>query len=79
MNFSGRQFLKQRLRLFHIVRFKPFCEPAADRSEKLASLIPLALIAPEARHAHCRAEFRSAQSAAALTQCKSDISALPIA
>ena len=30
-----------------IERIKPFGEPAVDRSEKLASLIPLALIAPE--------------------------------
>ena len=36
---------------------KPFGEPAVGRSEKLASLIPLALIAPEPRHAHCGAEF----------------------
>ena len=27
------------------------------RSEKIASLLPLALIAPEPRHAHCGAEF----------------------
>jgi hypothetical protein len=35
----------------------PFGEPAVDRSEKLASLIPLALVAPEPRHAHRGAEF----------------------
>src|SRR5262245_28958261 len=34
-----------------------FPEPAVDRSEKLACLIPPALIAPEPRHAHCGAEF----------------------
>src|SRR4029077_21187483 len=39
------------LRLFQIARVKPFREPAVDRSEKLASLIALALIAPEAREA----------------------------
>ena len=32
-------------------------EPAVDRSEKLAGLLPLALIAPEPRHAHRRAQF----------------------
>ena len=36
---------------------KPFGEPAVDRSETPASLIALALIAPEPRHAHCGAEF----------------------
>jgi len=51
------QFGQQRLCLVQIARIKPFGEPAVDRSEKLASLIPLALIAPEPRHAHCGAEF----------------------
>ena len=32
-------------------------EPAVDRSEKLAGIIPLALVALEPRHAHCGAEF----------------------
>jgi hypothetical protein len=32
-------------------------EPAVDWSEKIAGLIPLTLIAPEPRHAHCCAEF----------------------
>jgi hypothetical protein len=32
-------------------------KPSVDRSEKLASLLPLALIAPEPRHAHRGAEF----------------------
>src|SRR5215469_4405591 len=45
------------LGLLQIKRIEPFGEPAVDRSEKLASLIPLALIAPEPRHAHCRTEF----------------------
>ena len=36
---------------------KPFSEPAVDRSEKLASLLPLTLVAPEPRHAHRRAQF----------------------
>ena len=50
------QFLQQRLRIFQIARIKPFSEPAIDRSEKLASLPPLPLIAPEPRHAHAGAE-----------------------
>ena len=57
MTFSSSQLVEQRLCLFQIARVKPFSEPAVDRSEKLASLIPLALIAPEPRHAHCGAEF----------------------
>jgi hypothetical protein len=32
-------------------------EPAVDRREEFASLIPLALLAPKRRHAHCGAEF----------------------
>ena len=51
------QLAQQRLRLLQIARIKPFCKPAIDRSEKLASLIPLALVAPEPRHAHCGAQF----------------------
>jgi hypothetical protein len=48
MTFDGsrRQSVEQRLSLFQIARVKPFGEPAVDRSEKLASLIPLALVAP---------------------------------
>jgi hypothetical protein len=49
------QFVQQRLCVLQIERIEPFGEPAVDRSEKLASLIPLALIAPEPRHAHCGA------------------------
>ena len=48
----GRQLLQQRLRLFQIERVEAFGEPAVDRSEKIAGLIPLPLIAPEPRHAH---------------------------
>ena len=44
---SRRQFVEQRLCLFKIERVEAFGEPAVDRSEKLASLIPLALIAPD--------------------------------
>jgi hypothetical protein len=44
---SGRQLIEQRFGVFQIARVKPFSEPAGDRSEKLASLISIALIAPE--------------------------------
>jgi hypothetical protein len=54
---SCRQLVKQCFRLFQIARIKPFSKPAVDRSEKLASLLPLALVAPEPRHAHCGAEL----------------------
>src|SRR6478672_11010439 len=37
------------------LRTQALAEPAVDRSEP--RLIPLALIAPEPRHARCRAEF----------------------
>jgi len=53
---SSGQFVQQRLRLLQIERVKSLCEPAVHRSEKLASLIPLALIAPEPRHAHSGAQ-----------------------
>jgi hypothetical protein len=36
---------------------KTLGEPAVDRSEKIESLIPLALTAPEPRHAYCRAQL----------------------
>ena len=39
--------VKQRLRLFQIARIEAFCKPAVDRSEKLASFLPLTLIAPQ--------------------------------
>ena len=42
--------VKQSLRLLQIARIEPFSEPAIDRSEKIAGLIPLALIAPEPRY-----------------------------
>ena len=38
-------------------RVEPFSEPAVDRSEQVASLLHLALVTPEAREAHCGAEF----------------------
>ena len=52
-----RQLLEQRLRLLQIVRVEPFGEPAVDRSEQFAGLLRLALVTPEARHAHRGAEF----------------------
>jgi tetratricopeptide (TPR) repeat protein len=54
---SSCQLVQQRLRLFQIARIKPIREPAVDRREKLTSLIPFALIAPEPRHAYRGAEF----------------------
>jgi hypothetical protein len=46
---SRRQLVEQLLGLFQIERVEAFGEPAIDRSEKIAGLIPLALIAPERR------------------------------
>jgi hypothetical protein len=51
------QLIKQRLGLLQIERVEAFAEPVIDRSEKIAGLIPFALIAPEPRHAHRRAQF----------------------
>jgi hypothetical protein len=48
MSTLKQQLVEQRL---------AFGEPAVDRRKKLASLIPLALIAPEPRHAHHSAQF----------------------
>jgi hypothetical protein len=48
---SSCQLIEQRLRLFQIERVEPFDEPAVDRSEKFAGLLPLALIAPQSLHA----------------------------
>ena len=45
---SRRQLVEQVLGFLQIERVEPFGEPAVDRSKKLARLIPLALIAPEA-------------------------------
>jgi hypothetical protein len=55
---SCRQLVEQRLGLFQVERIKAFGEPAVDRREKLASLPPLALIAPEPRHAHRGTQFQ---------------------
>ena len=53
----GANSSSKRLGLLQIERVEAFGEPAVDRSEKFAGLIPLALIAPEPRHAHRRAQF----------------------
>ena len=55
---SGGQLVEQRSSFFQIARVKPFGEPTVDRSEKLASFIPLPVIAPEPRHAHRRLAIR---------------------
>jgi hypothetical protein len=44
---SCRQLIEQRLRFLQIERVEALGEPAVDRSEKIAGLILLALIAPE--------------------------------
>src|SRR5262249_25809983 len=53
----SEKLFEQRFRLLQIERIEPFTEPAVDRSEKIAALIPLALITPEPRHAHRCAQF----------------------
>ena len=60
-----RQFIKQRLSLLQIKGIEAFGEPAVDRSEKIAGLYALALVAPEPRHARCRAEFEQPRLLAA--------------
>jgi hypothetical protein len=40
--------------LFQIEHVEAFGETAVDRSEQIAGLMPLALIAPKPRHAHRR-------------------------
>jgi hypothetical protein len=57
----NRQLVEQRLGLFQIARVKAFGKPAIDRSEKLAGLIPLALISPEAREAGGSAELEGSR------------------
>ena len=48
---------QQLLGLFQIARIMPLSKPSVDRRERLTSLIPLALIAPEPGEAYCRAQF----------------------
>jgi hypothetical protein len=52
-----RQLIEQSLSLFQIKRVEALGKPAVHRSEKFAGFIPLALTAPEPRHAHRRAQF----------------------
>src|SRR5262245_11250291 len=54
---SCRQLLQQRLRLLQIERIEPFAEPTAYRAEQFASLLRLALVAPEAGEAHSGAQL----------------------
>jgi hypothetical protein len=46
------QIVEQGLSLFQIERVEAFGEPTVDRSEQITSLISLAVIALEPRHAH---------------------------
>src|SRR5262249_23041156 len=54
---SCRQFIEHRLCIFQIERVGAFSEPAVNRSQQFVSLLRLALIVPEPRHAHCRAQL----------------------
>src|SRR6476660_3005237 len=54
---SCPQVVEQGLSLAQSERVEALAEPAVDRSEQIAGLITLALIAPEPRHAHGGAEF----------------------
>jgi hypothetical protein len=54
---SRRQLAQERLRPLQVARVKTLGEPSVDRSEKIESLIPLALTAPQPRHAYCRAQL----------------------
>ena len=51
------QRIEQRLRLLQIARVEPFRKPAVNRSKQFARLLRLALVTPEARKAHCGAQF----------------------
>jgi hypothetical protein len=53
--WSGAQLVEQRLGLLQIQRIEPLREPAVDRSQQFASLLRLALVAPEACEACARA------------------------
>ena len=61
-----RKFVSSRkaLCLFQIELIETFGEPAIDRSEQSAGLIPLALIAKKPRHAH------SARSSPDFASCR---------
>ena len=51
------QLIEKSLGLLQVKRVETLGEPAIDRSEKIARLIPLTLIAPQPRHAHRRTQF----------------------
>src|ERR1700675_538919 len=57
ISFSGGQLIEQHLCLLQVERVGAFAEPDVDRSEEIAGFIPLALIAPEPRHARGGTEF----------------------
>src|SRR5262245_27423567 len=52
------QHVEQRLRLFQVARVEAFSEPPVNRSQQLARLLHLALVAPEACQTHCGADPR---------------------
>jgi hypothetical protein len=54
---SRGQLLQQRLRLFQIKRVETLREPPVNWSKQFVRLLRFALVTPEPRHAHCRAEF----------------------
>ncbi len=54
---SRGQLVEQGLSLLQVERVEALGEPAIDRSEKIAGLIPLSLIAPEPCHAHRRPQL----------------------
>src|SRR5262249_47452238 len=58
---SRRQLIEQHLSPFQIARVEPFGEPAVDGIEKLASLSPLALIAPEPRETNGSTQFEKSR------------------
>ena len=55
--FPLAEWCEQSLGLFQIKRIEVLCEPAVYRSEQITGLLPLALTAPEPRHAHRVARF----------------------
>jgi hypothetical protein len=57
-SLSSVELIEQRLRLFQIERVEALGEPAVNWSEQFARLLYLTLVAPEAREAHCGAEFQ---------------------
>ena len=54
---SGAELTELRPSLLELERVDAFSELAVNRSQQFARLLRLALVTPEARHAHCGAEF----------------------